>query len=42
VVGFNNINNFKEVIKYKKIKSINFNKFSITNKKIIDPRYWNK
>jgi len=42
VFGFSNINNLKEVIKYKKIRSVNFDKFSITNKKIIDPRFWNK
>ena len=41
VIGFENLKNFKEVIFFRKIRRIDFKKFSLSKNKLIDPRKWN-
>lgn len=41
VIGFNDLKNLKEVLNYKKTKMLNYNQFYLSEKKLIDPRYWN-
>ncbi len=40
VIGFSNLNNLKQIISYKKVKNLDYKKFSNINNKFLDPRNW--
>ena len=40
VIGFSNLNNLKQIISYKKVKNLDYKKFSNINNKLLDLRNW--
>tara|TARA_B100000963_G_scaffold233086_2_gene203576 strand:- start:3185 stop:4033 length:849 start_codon:yes stop_codon:yes gene_type:complete len=40
VIGFSSLNNLKEIVSYKKVKNLDYNKFSNISSKFLDPRKW--